>query len=222
MELIWYQISPPPSSSAPCEVGSCTRSLICHNASSKSPFSFLPTSTHTPTLSYIFLSLSYYPLRLFLQSLALWLLQHRTFLCCSTIIQTMVFTPENQILVGVAVAVVAIGVGAIYLYSSKKPKGFFFLGGHYLVLPIWKFYASAFDLCLKGRNNRWIIIFWVFSILGILCLGSVDSLLWGSGVNKDVFFFFFPFIFLWMMFWFSILFFLIACYRCPFNLFTFN
>ncbi|KAI4301002.1 hypothetical protein L6164_034321 [Bauhinia variegata] len=32
-------------------------------------------------------------------------------------------TPENQILVGVAVAIVAIGVGALYLYSSKKPKG---------------------------------------------------------------------------------------------------
>lgn len=31
-------------------------------------------------------------------------------------------TPENQILVGVAVAVVAIGVGAIYLLSSKKSK----------------------------------------------------------------------------------------------------
>lgn len=31
-------------------------------------------------------------------------------------------TPENQILVGVAVAVVAIGVGAIYLLSSNKSK----------------------------------------------------------------------------------------------------
>jgi len=35
-------------------------------------------------------------------------------------------TPENQILVGVAVAVVAIGVGAIYLLSSNKSKGFIF------------------------------------------------------------------------------------------------
>ncbi|RYR04243.1 hypothetical protein Ahy_B06g083880 isoform B [Arachis hypogaea] len=34
----------------------------------------------------------------------------------------MVFTPEDQILVGLAVAVVAIGVGAFYIYSSKKPK----------------------------------------------------------------------------------------------------
>ncbi|PNX76858.1 NADH cytochrome b5 reductase, partial [Trifolium pratense] len=32
-------------------------------------------------------------------------------------------TPENQILVGVVVAVVAIGVGAVYLFSSKKSKG---------------------------------------------------------------------------------------------------
>ncbi|KAL5059031.1 hypothetical protein RYX36_030635 [Vicia faba] len=32
-------------------------------------------------------------------------------------------TPENQILVGVAVAVVAVGVAAVYLFSSKKSKG---------------------------------------------------------------------------------------------------
>ncbi|KAI4348513.1 hypothetical protein L6164_009228 [Bauhinia variegata] len=32
-------------------------------------------------------------------------------------------TPENQLFLGVAVAIVAIGIGALYLYSSKKPKG---------------------------------------------------------------------------------------------------
>ncbi|OIV89315.1 hypothetical protein TanjilG_23712 [Lupinus angustifolius] len=32
-------------------------------------------------------------------------------------------TPEYHVVVGVAVAIVAVGVGAFYLYSSKKPKG---------------------------------------------------------------------------------------------------
>ncbi|CAL0323373.1 unnamed protein product [Lupinus luteus] len=34
-----------------------------------------------------------------------------------------IHTPEYHVIVGVAVAVVAVGVGAFYLYSSKKPKG---------------------------------------------------------------------------------------------------
>ncbi|KAE9588730.1 hypothetical protein Lal_00030346 [Lupinus albus] len=32
-------------------------------------------------------------------------------------------TPEYHVIVGVAVAIVAVGVGALYLFSSKKPKG---------------------------------------------------------------------------------------------------
>jgi hypothetical protein len=35
-------------------------------------------------------------------------------------------TADTQILVGAAVALVAIGAGAFYFYSSKKPKGLTF------------------------------------------------------------------------------------------------
>ena len=53
---------------------------------------------------------------------------------------------ENQILVGVAVAVVAIGLGAVYLYSSKKTKGFTFFNFMLYPFEILCFY---FDLCIR-------------------------------------------------------------------------
>ena len=48
-------------------------------------------------------------------------------------------TLDTQILVGAAVALVAIGAGALYFYSSKKPKGLTFYFFFFQNFESWVF-----------------------------------------------------------------------------------
>jgi len=55
--------------------------------------------------------------------------------------------PENQIYLGVAVAVVAVGLGAVFLFSSKKrSKGETFFG--FIFFP-FGILCSLFDLFIR-------------------------------------------------------------------------
>lgn len=58
---------------------------------------------------------------------------------------------DVQLLVGGAVAVLAIAVGAAYLFSSKKPKGLTFNSICYIfqIIYVWMWDFNIFDMRLK-------------------------------------------------------------------------
>lgn len=110
---------------------------------------FIPSEPKSTTsLSYIFPFFKFSISFLIYKFLSSLLPSHTHFPFHSPLIQIMDFlqAPENQILVGVAVAVVAIGLGAVYLYSSKKTKGFTFFNFMLYPFEILCFY---FDLCIR-------------------------------------------------------------------------
>lgn len=57
-------------------------------------------------------------------------------------------TLDGQILLGVAVAAVAIGIGAIFLFSSKKPKG---LTSYWTLLFLF-FFCLSIDFLFLGMD----------------------------------------------------------------------
>ena len=147
------------------EVGSCTGSLICQSPVLRSCALFFSPTKYFPFSHWIFL--------LFVFSHTHVLLQPFKFVKLETfppsevkrkkIIQIMEFlqTPENQILVGAAVAVVAIVAGAFYLYSSKKSKGLIFF-------PLWL-------LFFVELNWLGVLLNWIYGSL-MYEVGSVNDL----------------------------------------------
>ena len=142
---------------------------------------FIPSEPKSTTsLSYIFPFFKFSISFLIYKFLSSLLPSHTHFPFHSPLIQIMDFlqAPENQILVGVAVAVVAIGLGAVYLNSSKKRKGMTFF--YFMLCPFW--------------NSM--LLLW-FMHKGLLCLSSTCKRrshmlffpLWEFDVNEVVLFF---------------------------------